>query len=296
MRIWLYWETLPGREKPAHIDLSHESFMRHEGRENVCIVSPENLDFWLPGIDRELLDRLPDPARRADYIRLRLLHRHGGLWFDSDFICLRPLAPLREHIQPGYLSCLYDQAHGEAGNPILGALSGTPIVESLMNAQDEILKGRDQADPAWNALGGGVMEAHLSDRRYLALPAEQLVPYIWWDRERLLSRHAPIEHALRNYPIGVLYNHQLIGPYLSRYSREDLLKSDLLFSRLLRIALGLSTAQEEAKQTNTPICRIRHASNLAAAAPRRGIRIAAARHIPEPVMRLYRRRASLGKS
>ena len=38
------------------------------------------------------------------------------------------------------------------------------------------------------------------------------------------------------------------------------------------------------------------ASNLAAAAPRRGIRIAAARHIPEPVMRLYRRRASLGKS
>lgn len=37
------------------------------------------------------------PAHQADVIRLAALREHGGIYLDLDVICLRPLAPLRQH-------------------------------------------------------------------------------------------------------------------------------------------------------------------------------------------------------
>jgi mannosyltransferase OCH1-like enzyme len=71
----------------------------------------------LPG-DLELAEaanQLRQPAERADILRLELLHRHGGVYLDADFECLKPIDPLLEGV-----SCF------------LGLVPGHPLLARAM--------------------------------------------------------------------------------------------------------------------------------------------------------------------
>jgi mannosyltransferase OCH1-like enzyme len=84
----------------------------------------------LPG-DLELVEAanlLRQPAERADILRLELLHRHGGVYLDADFECLKPVDPLLDGV-----SCflgLLDS--GRVSNAVIGTVPGHPLLAKAM--------------------------------------------------------------------------------------------------------------------------------------------------------------------
>ena len=66
-------------------------------------------------------------AHLSDMVRLLVLHRHGGVYLDTDVEVLRPLDPLLEaDMLIGYVwPCML-------GTALMGAVQGHPIVEALL--------------------------------------------------------------------------------------------------------------------------------------------------------------------
>ena len=54
----------------------------------------ENLDF--DPRCKPLLAQCQHPAQMADMLRIEILHRHGGVYLDTDFECLKNIEPLLE--------------------------------------------------------------------------------------------------------------------------------------------------------------------------------------------------------
>ena len=76
----------------------------------------------------EAANLLRQPAERADILRLELLHRHGGVYLDADFECLKPVDPLLDGV-----SCflgLLDS--GRVSNAVIGAVPGHPLLAKAM--------------------------------------------------------------------------------------------------------------------------------------------------------------------
>lgn len=77
---------------------------------------------------REVSNLLRQPAERADILRLELLHRHGGVYIDADFECLKPIDPLLDGV-----SCflgLLDS--GRVSNAVIGAVPAHPLLTRAM--------------------------------------------------------------------------------------------------------------------------------------------------------------------
>lgn len=89
--IWQYWEDR-GTTKPDYYALCQETVQRHNV--NVRIIGPEDLP--------SLIGELPDVLNKAyvthkiDWIRKKLLFEQGGVYIDSDFICVKSLKAFQD--------------------------------------------------------------------------------------------------------------------------------------------------------------------------------------------------------
>jgi mannosyltransferase OCH1-like enzyme len=116
-QIWLGPDPFP-RE---YVGYQRSWTRRHPGWE---------LRLWteddLPGdLERkEIYERLRRPAERSDLLRFELLARHGGVYLDADFECLRSLEPLLEGVT---FFCAYNDP-GRVNNAIVGSVRGHPLV------------------------------------------------------------------------------------------------------------------------------------------------------------------------
>jgi mannosyltransferase OCH1-like enzyme len=77
---------------------------------------------------KEAANLLRQPAERADILRLELLHRHGGVYLDADFECLRPIDPLLDGVEC-FLGLLDS---GRVSNAVIGAVPGHPLLARAM--------------------------------------------------------------------------------------------------------------------------------------------------------------------
>jgi len=77
----------------------------------------------------EVRERLRVPAERSDILRLEILWRHGGVYVDTDFECIRPLEPLVGGLD---FFCAYLKP-GQANNAFIGATSGHPILDRALD-------------------------------------------------------------------------------------------------------------------------------------------------------------------
>lgn len=93
--------------RPEELWLLHEG-LDADDPEIRALVEEVGLDLrdagpqWFDGIPaaevaRGLYETMSWPASRSNLLRLAALHRHGGVYLDTDTICVRDLAPLREH-------------------------------------------------------------------------------------------------------------------------------------------------------------------------------------------------------
>lgn len=117
-QIWLGPDPLPEEFRRYG-----ESWTRHNPGWELRLWTEDELP---PDLERrEVYERLRQPAERSDLLRLELLHRHGGVYVDTDFECLRPLEP---HLDGVTFFCAYLKP-GRVNNAIVGAVPGHPLLE-----------------------------------------------------------------------------------------------------------------------------------------------------------------------
>lgn len=117
--IWMYWETLPGKLKPAYIDLCLET-VRSNCRDDfeIRVLDKSTITDYIPDVRRDL-NSIPVPVK-VDYYRYCLLEKYGGIWLDADIIVMRSLKPLIKlltyHNYVGFGCHFRDQKCKQLGN------------------------------------------------------------------------------------------------------------------------------------------------------------------------------------
>lgn len=86
--LWTYWATAP---VPPFVARCIETWRRAAPDHEIRLVDRATVGRWLESAwDEAAFDRLP-PYRQADWLRLQLLRRHGGIWMDASTLLTRSL-------------------------------------------------------------------------------------------------------------------------------------------------------------------------------------------------------------
>jgi len=117
--IWTYWDTLPAPALVARCLLVWQHFAPdHEIR----LVERATVSRWLPlGVDLAGFDALPS-YRQADWLRLQLLIRHGGVWMDGSTLLTANLDwvhALHDELDAGVVGFYIDRYTTDRRLPII---------------------------------------------------------------------------------------------------------------------------------------------------------------------------------
>lgn len=115
-QIWLGSEAFP-REYRGY----QQSWARRHPGWEVRLWTEADLP---PDLERkEIYERLRRPAERSDLLRFEVLARHGGVYVDTDFECLRSIESLLEGVS---FFCAYNDPD-RVNNAIVGSVAGHPL-------------------------------------------------------------------------------------------------------------------------------------------------------------------------
>jgi hypothetical protein len=89
--IWTYWQPAPA---PDFIQACLTNWRRFAPDHEVRLLDRDSVMSWLPEL-RPDFDALP-AYRQADWLRIHLLARHGGIWMDASMLLSRDLSWLHE--------------------------------------------------------------------------------------------------------------------------------------------------------------------------------------------------------
>ncbi|RTL37033.1 MAG: hypothetical protein EKK53_21810 [Burkholderiales bacterium] len=89
--IWTYWQPSPA---PDFIQACVANWRQFAPDHHIRLLDRDSLDTWLPAL-RPDFDSLP-AYRQADWVRVQLLARHGGVWMDASMLLSRDLSWLHE--------------------------------------------------------------------------------------------------------------------------------------------------------------------------------------------------------
>jgi hypothetical protein len=232
LAVWTYWEgpcpawiqaclaSLRAAAPAALQVLDREAFERMRAQD------PEG--------DRDIhLDRLRI-AHRADYIRLYLLRRFGGLWVDADCLAMQPLQSvldlLVEHETVGHR-----ERSGLVSNGFLAAQPGSRIIEASYARVCALL--RSHRALGWTSLGSEPLGAAVDalPSAWHELPCRRVQPVCWSEPETFLTERSAAAHAQAFDPDALCYmlSNSRIGPLLAARPGADLLKPATFFAYLL---------------------------------------------------------------
>jgi len=243
--VWAYWEDGPRATRSAYLDLCLETIARHAPPLELRVLGRADAARWLPDLDVERWESLPAPNYRSDYVRSRVLQRHGGIWIDVDTVALAPLVGLLEQLDDTGVVC-FGRELGRFFGGLCAAAPGTAFVDRWAADQDRMLeRHRDWADLPYAALAQDVTWALARQLPWKALPMEKVAPVPWYQWRRFFSRLESPRRLLAPAPLTVVLWNAVMAPRLRPLGRQDLLRSHMLVARLLRIGLGSSTPEGE---------------------------------------------------
>jgi hypothetical protein len=237
--IWQYWETR-GR-KPAFVDGLHRLAVRNSGCD-VKLVTPENLRHYLPDLPPEIL-RIGELAHKADMIRAMLVHRHGGMWLDSDAIVLRELGWLFDRLEGAEFVAFNDGGQLAEEPPWVRvncflSRAGGSVVGAWVKAQHAKFP---RTRFGWEEIGTELLHPIcLVHRKQVAvLPFEEICPIPWNRVGEFESRDTDVAAILERCSIVMLSNASLKdrAPALRQRSCQDIAEGDYLLSAIMRYAL-----------------------------------------------------------
>lgn len=96
--IWLYWENKPNSLKPSYLNLCYKTVLKHcKDSFDIHLLDEKTVYKYLPDLRKDI-NQLMIP-QKADYIRICLLYKYGGIWLDSDIIVNNDLKPMYDKME-----------------------------------------------------------------------------------------------------------------------------------------------------------------------------------------------------
>ena len=241
----MYWERPGGAPRAPYLDLCEETIRHHLDGMAFEVVDERSAFDWVPTLSRQVWHALPDAMRRSDYLRVRLLHAHGGVYLDVDCIALASLRLLTEPLASATFAS-FGAADQAVQNGFFAARPGSPLLEAWAEAQDRFLVDADD----WSSLPRTALGEPLATELaavfpHHSFPERVIAPVMWYEWGRFFSRCASPADVLRFSPLTVMLYNEFMGEYLRNASRSELLTGRTLLSRLFRVALGISTPGDE---------------------------------------------------
>lgn len=151
-KVWLYWDAV---DVPFFISMCHNSIIDNTYCE-VVIINDETINqYQLP----EQIMNLHS-VQRSDYLRIFLLYRYGGFWFDSDTYIV---GDLDEHYFR-YLTrheTIFPWEYNVVGNMTTPIFSSKPygliITQAFRNIENYL---KTNPSIGWNGIGvNGIMKS-----------------------------------------------------------------------------------------------------------------------------------------
>jgi hypothetical protein len=144
---------IPAEDQDRLVHSSSWNYLSQKSKDRIVykVVNPLDLTKNTPiepfvGAWRSLVVQGNDGKGRDDLLRMLVLYRYGGVWFDIDTMFVRNLAPLFEHEWIAQGSC----ATGMFGNPFTGALfhfhQKSPYVCEILEGASDLFKARLQVE------------------------------------------------------------------------------------------------------------------------------------------------------
>ncbi|HWA90603.1 MAG TPA: capsular polysaccharide synthesis protein [Rhizomicrobium sp.] len=237
--IYQYWETRG--TKPAYIDGLREIAAKN-GKVPLTLVTPETLDAELPDMPSAIRD-IEELAHKADMIRAMLVHRHGGMWLDSDAIVLKPLDRLFDYLND------YDFVAFRSSerlrfwrakvrvNCFLSRPGGRVIGEWMRRQHAKLPRTTFE----WNEIGSDILHAVCMENRNIVkfLPFETICP-VTWDNVDAFSQSGSAAKIVEDCLMVMMSNKSLTDrrSILTGMTVEEIARRDWLVSDVLRHALA----------------------------------------------------------
>lgn len=256
--VWIYWENRKNCPEPPYITLSRWTMLHNLRNCTLVIVTPDNVEKYLPGITNitnniqvdiqgrvdRFLRKFQSPRKniavKCDVIRAHLLQRYGGIYIDADAIILDDLDPYFSLLNTVDFLCMKRASHGKNHISVgfYGANANSSIIKKYSNEQRSILLKSNEIH--YNQLGGSlltqIVNSHSGNTHYL--DEKEIQPITFEDaRTQFINKDIAIEDIIdEEQKIFMLFN----GPFnneLKNWDVKELYESDILISKVFRKAL-----------------------------------------------------------
>lgn len=177
---------------------------------NVHLVTPENIKSYIKDLP-ECFDRLY-VSYKADYVRVYLIQKYGGIWLDSDTLVVDKLDILFEHLEKAN-GFLVRQDDGAICNGIFGSVAQTELLNRWLHEMNSILKQKGERI-SWGEIGNDILtnlhnhEPSLFEKYIILDGSKSIYPVSWQKIEYYLeadyTNHIKVEKD--NQPLIVLTN------------------------------------------------------------------------------------------
>ena len=139
--LWMYWEIRENKSIPPYIQLCLKIIKKNSKLFNLVILDNKTVFNYLPDLRKDI-NELPLPLK-ADYIRILLLHKYGGLWLDCDVIMMTDMKEVVDLLKKntdyigfgctGYI-CTY--GYGFPSNWAIGAVKNSILMRRCKELLD----------------------------------------------------------------------------------------------------------------------------------------------------------------
>jgi len=256
--VWIYWENRKNKPEPVYITLSRWTMLYNLQNCTLVIVTPDNVEKYLPGITKttqniqvdiqgradRFLRKFQSPRKniavKCDVIRAQLLQRYGGIYIDADAIILRDLDKYFEYLKSFNFFGMKRSSHGKNHVSVnfYGANANTTIINEYSSKQKSIIVNNSEVH--YNQLGGSLLTEVFDnhEKETFCLDEKETQPVTFEDaRSVFIDTNIDIEDVISpEQKIFMLYN----GPFnneLKDIDIKDLYNSDMLISKVFRKSL-----------------------------------------------------------
>lgn len=119
----------------------------------IHLINNDNINEYLNDIP-DVFHKL-QPAHQADYVRVNVVYKYGGLWLDSDTIVMNNLSSLFNILKEK--SGFFIKEYNSILNGVFGSIKGTYLFKYWKNKIDDILKDNKDGKLRWTELGSEIL-------------------------------------------------------------------------------------------------------------------------------------------
>lgn len=249
---------------PVYLKMCYEVVQKNCPKCNVILITPETLHDYLPNIPFDLnmirlhSDPAPQIALKADYIRVALLEKYGGLWMDIDCLVLTDLVPLVNDIlsEKDFYCVHKTETNNVVSNGFMASLPQGIVISQYLHTMTDLIQEKLASGSSfgWSEIGAQMLTPIVFQHKNICFfePEKNLHP-IHFEGSDAFWKHTdrPVLNDLipKDAIAVMLYNNRFTENN-KLTTRRQLLNSNCLLGALLRQELPDQTLWVE--HTKTP--------------------------------------------